>query len=81
MSMFARFGEILVIVAVLLGVMPFLVSTVAPGGVATLKSFYDVLHVDWLSELAIGGIGLLFILIGISIARATHPRPRAIQNR
>jgi hypothetical protein len=79
MSLLARFGELLVIVAVLLVSIQYAVAKVVPTASPDLNSFYSVLHVSTLTEFAFAGIGIMFIVFGIAVGRATQPRPRAIR--
>ncbi|MDG6913697.1 MAG: hypothetical protein JRN34_05055 [Nitrososphaerota archaeon] len=79
MSKLAGLGELLVILAFLLGVAPYVASKAAPQAVSRLGSLYGALHIGLASELELAGVGFAFIAVGVAIDRATIPRPRMAQ--
>jgi hypothetical protein len=76
MSRFVGLGELLVIITVLLTALPHLFSVIIPDALPALDSFYGFLHVSIWAEFELGGIGILFIAVGIAIGRASKPRAR-----
>jgi hypothetical protein len=78
MSRFVGFGELLIIITVLLVASPHLFSVIVPGALPALDFLFGFLHVSFWTELELIGIGILFIIMGIAIGQASKPRARMV---